>query len=248
MDVIGKMKPIEIGNVDFSVEDLKESLSEFAELFRQRPILDNAGGMEAPQVFGAWFMLKHLKPKCIIESGVWYGQGTWFFEQAAPDASIICIEPSPDRIKYKSPRAQYLPHDFSVYDWSPLPHSETVCFFDDHQNAMERLSVATKWGFQHLIFEDNYPRSQGDCVSLKTVLENAGDEAETARKFLDVYYEFPPVVKGDKTRWGDVWTDDEYPTKPPLLEEKSTSMEDFFEGYENYTWICYAKLKESPSL
>ena len=238
------MKPVQIGEVGFTTEDLKDKLGEFAELFDKRPISDNHGGMDAPQMFGAWFLIQHLKPECVVERGVWYGQGTWFFEQAAPKAHLVCIEPNQPRVQYVSSKAQYLPHDFELYDWSNIPHSETVCFFDDHQNALERIILASKFGFKHLMFEDNYPRSQGDCTSLKTILENGGKEADVVREMLEIYYEFPPVVKGENTRWGDPWTDDEYPTKTPLLTERTAEMECFFKGFEQYTWICYAKLKE----
>lgn len=42
-----------------------------------------------------------------------------------------------------------------------------MCFFDDHQNAVERIKSAVNRGFKYLIFEDNYPIGQGDCVTLK---------------------------------------------------------------------------------
>jgi len=133
--------------------------------------------------------------------------------------------------------------DFSRVDWAATIDCETtLCFFDDHQNALERLKIATPQGFKHLMFEDNYPITQGDCVSLKTILEEGGEDGELAKKYLEVYYEFPPPVKGELTRWGDPWTDDVYPTHDPLITERTAEYEDYYDGYENYTWICYAKV------
>ena len=92
------------------------------------------------------------------------------------------------------------------------------------------------------MFEDNYPVLQGDCVSLKTLLEEGKEDSIKARKYLRSYYEFPPPVKGEKTRWGDDWTDEFYPTYEPLITEELEEYKDYFDGYENYTWICYAEI------
>jgi hypothetical protein len=237
------MKPVELGISPFVKEELLDSIDEFAELYKNRPIKDNSGGMCAPHMFGAWFMAKKLQPTAIIESGVWYGQGTWFFEQACPDTEIICIEPSLDRIKYKSKKASYTTHDFSMIKWADhIDCPKTLCFFDDHQNAVSRLVVAAPQGFEHLMFEDNYPITQGDCVSLKTVLEEDGEDAAIARRYLVNYNEIPPVAKSKITRWGDPWTDELYPTHLPILCEYEEKYSDYFDDADTYTWLCYTKI------
>lgn len=45
---------------------------------------------------------------------------------------------------------------------------------------------------------------------------------------LDVYYEFPPVIKSSKTRWGDAWSNASYPTTKLLLEEPGKSTRKLF--------------------
>lgn len=238
--------PVAMGTPPCSIAELVESIDEFAELYKKRPIDDNQGGMRSPHLFVAWFMAKKLQPKWLIESGVLYGQGTWFFEQASPDTRIICIDPYLEQIRYRSKSAQYTSEDFSEINWGRhIDCRETLCFFDDHQNALERLAVASPQGFRHLMFEDNYPITQGDCVSLKTTLERGGHDATIARSYLETYYEFPPVVKGEKTRWGDEWTDELYPTYPPLIAEYREKYRDYFDEYANYTWICYAGVTSS---
>ncbi len=237
--------PISLGTPPFSVEELTSHLEEFAQLYKERPFKDNSGGMKAPQMFPTWLMAKKLQPEYIIESGVWYGQGTWLFEKACPNSSIVCIDPYLENIKYTSPIARYTRVDFSNIDWdsTEVIPSKTLCFFDDHQNAVPRLSVAKKYKFEHLMFEDNYPRGQGDCVSLKTVLEEGKEDSLLVKDYLDTYYEFPPVVQGETTRWGDSWCKDSYPTHDALLTERTEDLKDYFEEYQNYTWICYARMK-----
>jgi hypothetical protein len=173
---------VQIGKVPWSRRDMLSKLEEFASLYENRPIKDNTGGMKSPHMFSIWFALKALKPKAIIESGVWLGQGTWFFENACPEAQLYCIDLNIDRIQYRSGLAKYFDLDFSTIDWNGLPKSDTLLFFDDHQNAYERMKTAKWFGFKHVIFEDNYPPSQGDFYSIKKILMHSGFKYIPAHK------------------------------------------------------------------
>jgi hypothetical protein len=165
---------VTIGQAPFSREDMLARLEEFSSLYDRRPIKNNAGGMLSPHMFLVWFVLQTLKPRAVVESGVWLGQGTWFIERACPNARLYCIDLDLDRVQYRSDRAEYFDRDFSTIDWTHLPRDETVLFFDDHQNAYERTKLAKWFGFKHLIFEDNYPALQGDCYSLKKAFAHSG--------------------------------------------------------------------------
>ena len=170
-----------VGKVPWSRKEMIEKLYEFSNLYKQRPIEVNKGGMRSSHMFQAWFALKKLNPKVIIESGVWYGQGTWFFENACPNAELFCIDINLNRIRYRSDKAKYFYSDFSTIDWSTLPKDETVLFCDDHQNSYERVKTAKWFGFKHLIIEDNYPPYVGDCYSLKKAFLNVGFKYNPSR-------------------------------------------------------------------
>lgn len=167
-------KVTEIGLPPWTREGMLEKLEEFASLYKKRPIDYNKWGMKAPHMFLAWFALQSLKPKAIVESGVYLGQGTWLLEKACPAAKLYCIDIDLQQIQYKSSRAVYSDQDFSTMDWNSLPKEDTVLFFDDHQNAYERIKMAKWMGFKHLIFEDNYPLLRGDCYSLKKAFMHSG--------------------------------------------------------------------------
>lgn len=69
-------------------------------------------------------------------------------------------------------------------------------------------------------------------------------DAEFLKEVLEVYYEFPPVVKKDKTWWGDNWDEENYPTPPPLFNNITADYIKIFEQEATYnTWICLAKLR-----
>lgn len=232
-----------IGRTPWTRADMVEKLEEFASLNEGRPIEENIYGMRAPHTFLAWFVLQWLKPKAIIESGVAFGQGTWFFERACPDAKLYCIEPclGLDKIVYKAASATYFEQDFSTIDWGHLPKSETMVFFDDHQDAFERVAQVKQRGFTHMLFEDNYPMGQGDCYSLKQAFERE-DHAEYLRQTLEMYHELPPVFVAEQTRWGDAWST--YPTPAPLLGAVEDECQQiFWDEVEHYTWMCYARIR-----
>jgi hypothetical protein len=279
-----------IGNPPWSEEDIVASIDEFASIYADRPIKDNQGGMKAPHMFAVWFMARELAPDLIVESGVWKGQSTWLLEKACPDAKLISIDLNLGKREYISESANYSDRDFSEQDWSEVTE-RSLAFFDDHQNAYKRLQQCKWFGFKHIIFEDNYPITRGDCYSLKKAFAHTGFEpaysqqklhingippeiqskiadlikhilisltpqyetikikpndidSRMLQKQLDTYYEFPPVFKTAKTRWGDEWNEASYPTPEPLLEHPTKSTHNvFLEEAMFYTWICYAKLK-----
>ena len=231
-----------IGNVSWTDNDLRNSLKEFSEIYKQRPILDNTGGMKSPHMFPTWFVAKMMKTKYIIESGVFKGQGTWLFEQASPESEIICIEINPNAIIYKSKNAQYLDKDMTNYDWSWIKEKDqALVFLDDHQNAYERIKFLIKNGFKYSMFEDNYPLTQGDCFSLKKAFHSPDLEQELSH-ILSVYYEFPPIYKLEYTRWKDKWEGHTYSTPEPLLASTDEEYQKiYFDEANDYTWICYVE-------
>jgi len=163
----------QIGNPPWTRDEILESIEEFSEIYSKRPIRDNSGGMKAPHMFAVWFMARSLSPDVIVESGIWKGQSTWLLEQACPKSTLIAIDLNLERREYISERVKYSDRDFCEQDWSIITDRSLV-FFDDHQNAYRRLRQCKWFGFKHIIFEDNYPVSQGDCYSLKKAYAGAG--------------------------------------------------------------------------
>ena len=239
--------------------DLLEHLDEFYELYNQRPIKDNTGGMKSPHMFSAWYIIKKLSPKFLIESGVWKGLGTWFFRKAIPNTKIISIDPSPHFREYTDSSAIYMTQDFGLADWSRLPVADTFLFFDDHQNCMSRLKQAHSIGFRRFIFEDNYPFNQGDCYTPKKILSDRDyvidkdgqrhfftknkEDLEFFKSNIKIYQEMPPIFKDKQTRWGDAWDEINYPTPLSLLpNDYRDKYKTFYNERFDYTWICYLEI------
>lgn len=159
---------IQIGDVNWTYDDIRQSIPNFLELYKQRPIWDNQGGMKSPHLFATRFILKQIKPEFVIDSGVCKGLGIWLIEKTLSDAHVFSIDPELSHRKYKSSRVHYFNRDFCKLDWSFIPEkSKAVLFFDEHQSAFERVWAGKESGFRHFIFKDNYPAGIGDCYSLK---------------------------------------------------------------------------------
>lgn len=245
----------------WSSDEVRECLGEFYSLYQERPIKENGGGMKSGHMLSAWFMVKSLKPKFLIESGVWFGLGTWFFEKASPETQIISIDPMPEHRQYTSDKVDYRTQDFLKTDWSDIDKDNTFIFFDDHQNFLERFKYCCENGFKKLSWEDNYPYCQGDCYSPKKILANknwvkdiAGhrtwnvkndEDFEYLTKNIKIYQEMRPIFKDPFTRWGDLWSNEKYPTDEPLLSssESAEKYPVYFDERHDYTWICYIETK-----
>ena len=82
------------------------------------------------------------------------------------------------------------------------------------------------------------------CCGFQNILPNKAD-AYYIKNNLDTYITFPPLYKSERTRWGDLWTDDKYPTATQILSDEDDDKFDIFKKEATaYTWICYVKLKE----
>jgi hypothetical protein len=165
--------------------DIRRDVAEFMPIYARRPISRNVGGMRFNHSFATWFMLRSLKPRFVVESGVWQGHSTWLIEQACPDAKLFCLDLDFSQVVFRSVKATYIQKDFAECVWPGVEPSSTICFFDDHQNSYSRLKDLRWAGFTRAIFEDNFPCGTGDCYSLRQMLSGTGhEELQMSKNYL----------------------------------------------------------------
>ena len=90
---------------------------DFEKIYEQRPCKENIGGLNFYGMYSLWNILNMLKPKYVIESGVWKGCSTWIIDNVDSVEKIICIDPLnenwyPDNLSYLSKKAEYTTVDF----------------------------------------------------------------------------------------------------------------------------------------
>lgn len=248
---------LEIGKVSWDESDLKKNLESFIQLYQNRPIKNNQGGMLIGNMFYCWFLTKKLNPKYIIESGVHQGASTWLFEQAAPKAKIFSIDPNDAKILYRSERVKYYTGenflDFAEIDWSKIDKSNTLCFFDDHY-GLDRIKQSNNLNFKWILCDDNYynfggneSHPSGNAFSPKAAFRYHTQDAEFLKSILSIYYEFPPVAKNTLSHPRNQWSEIKEYTKPSLFDEDEIEKNDWLKIYQNeafnYTWMCFIMLK-----
>tara|TARA_B100000795_G_scaffold260027_1_gene235503 strand:+ start:399 stop:1229 length:831 start_codon:yes stop_codon:yes gene_type:complete len=156
---------------NWKYEEIIDEIKIFTDLYNDRPIKDNIGGMRFSHAFALYFILKKTKPDLIIESGVFKGQSTWLIEKTLPTSKIICLDIDLTKRVYISEKATYSNLDFKFHDFSEVPEN-TMVLFDDHVNHIERLREANFFKIKNIILEDNYSSRSGDFQTIKQCYEN----------------------------------------------------------------------------
>ena len=142
------------------------TLAEAADFWRtyvSRPFADNRGGSGFHNSFWLYLVTRRLAPSCIVESGVWKGQTTWFLEAASAGAEtppeVHGFDLNLGLLEHRSERANFYAHDWSEFDWSgiDIDRSRALAFFDCHVDHARRIAEAHERGFRHLVFDDNPP-------------------------------------------------------------------------------------------
>jgi hypothetical protein len=138
--------------------DYREVVRDFFNIYNRRPFSSNRGGSGFHNAFWLFLLCRALKPRLIIESGVWKGQTTWLLEQACPDASIHGFDPDLGYVNESLYRkAVFHESDWIGYDFPEPIDDHTLVFFDCHVNHATRIIEAHSRGVRHLVFDDNLP-------------------------------------------------------------------------------------------
>ena len=161
----------EVGDFKLRESEILNELKEFIQLYERRPIKNNKGGMGFNNMFFFFLVLTKKKPSLVIESGVFKGQSTWLIENTLPKSDIISIDIDLSQREYISKKSRYSAIDFKFQDLSKIP-DDTLVFFDDHVNHLERLIETKFFNIKNIIFEDNYSNNKGDFQTLKQIYKD----------------------------------------------------------------------------
>jgi hypothetical protein len=102
-----------------------------------------------------WLFLlaRALKPKVIVESGVFHGSSLFTFKSAIPRAKIFAFDVNFGALMSRLEGVDYRQHDWGTDDVRAEDPSD-LCFFDDHINNCMRVCQAYDRGFRHVVVDD----------------------------------------------------------------------------------------------
>lgn len=234
--------------MDYSDEDLHN----FVKNIWDDSFLANNGGMGAPDLFSLYFTLNKLKPKIVIESGVWNGISTKLIRKVLPESKIICLDPR--EIPYQGYRdtnintTYYLGKnfiDFKNLNLEMYASEDIFCFFDCHQNAYLRILQCIEKNISNIFFNDNYPVGCGSHYSVEHLIHNdsrnfhvGSIEQKQLLDKIEIYHIFPNIYPGNiKTGEGL------FECKSYFNKIQNINMFDIFNTERNkYRWNTYVKL------
>jgi hypothetical protein len=113
------------------------------------------------------------------------------------------------------------------------------------KNLIKSIFILSSHAFFKKIKRNYKKEIQKYDLSIQDVLETR-NHFNNLNKIIDTYFEFPPIFKNKITRWGDLWTDEHYPTKEALLDSTIAHIEKYkiiYNESSSYNWMCYIKLK-----
>ncbi|MCJ2089220.1 hypothetical protein MKK88_25000 [Methylobacterium sp. E-005] len=127
----------------------------FWSLIPTAPVRQRRGGSGFNGALQLYVAMRALRPRFVIESGVFRGLTTWVIRQACPEARIFCHDPDLSGLQYRDLQARYSTADWSTAEWSMLDPATTVAFFDDHVAQGRRVAEAHARGLTRLLFDDD---------------------------------------------------------------------------------------------
>ena len=155
----------------FEKNYLLKQLRDFLNIYENKPIQNNHSGMRVEHCFALYCFLRELKPKHIIESGVWRGQTTWLIRKAIQNIDLYSIDTDLSQKTISFEDVNYLEKDITNYDWTKLDKDKTLIIFDDHVCFSKRIDFLLKNKFKHIIFDDNLPNNFISYYTPKIIYE-----------------------------------------------------------------------------
>lgn len=153
-------------------------MDEFLEVYKNRPDPVNMCGIRINHAMALFLAVKQINPTLVVESGVNAGVSTYFIRSASPTTKIFAIDPAEKPICNQGERwvdssdltINYTGKNFvdlMDLDWKGMVEKKevdpesTLLFMDDHLHVFKRLAGVMKFGFRHILIEDNYKYGEG---------------------------------------------------------------------------------------
>lgn len=164
-----------------------EEISSFLAVLPTSPVRQQSGGSGVNAALILWLLLRAIRPKLVVESGVLRGFTTWVLRQALPETEIHSFDISFAELNFRVPGVHYHETDWMNVDLLSLVSEASLAFFDDHVNQWQRIREAAVRGFRYLVFDDNLPVNalHGDGIAAYPTVDMLFDDELTDGQAID---------------------------------------------------------------
>jgi hypothetical protein len=135
--------------------DSAQALNQFYDAFLNSPFRTNKGGSRFNNLAWLYLLVRAMQPDFVIDSGSFRGASAWAFSSAG--ARVYSFDIDLSRLALEAENVIYSPCDWTEFDWKNLDPSNSLIYFDDHLDQVQRLIEASRIGIPLAIFDDDFP-------------------------------------------------------------------------------------------
>jgi hypothetical protein len=133
----------------------REDLNDYFQAMGRNQAFGMTGTTSGNGTLWLFFLARALKPRVIVESGVYYGSSLFTFRHAAAaQTKIYAFDLNFAALLSRMDGVDYRQHDWGTDNVRAEDPSD-LCFFDDHINSCLRLRQSYERGFRHVVIDDS---------------------------------------------------------------------------------------------
>lgn len=139
------------------LSEIEESCWNFDIAFSEAPITNLQGGFGYNNSLILFATVSAIKPKTVIESGVWRGFTTYIIDRANVHLErLLCFDINLSLTTYRSPKALYFECDLtSDHHGFDAVEQVELALYDDHTSHLDRLKFSIDRGIKYSICDDD---------------------------------------------------------------------------------------------
>ena len=135
--------------------NIKLLIKEYDKLFYNSTLKNNDGGMGYNNGLITYLIVRIIRPKKLIESGVWKGFTTFLFHKATHiKTKIYSFDINLNKVEYRSKKSKYFEKDIENEKNVDFKNFD-LAFFDDHVSHYERILFCIKNKIRFVILDDD---------------------------------------------------------------------------------------------
>ena len=128
-------------------------LMAYFDVRRSNPAFGILGTTPGNLTLWLFLLVRALKPKVVVESGVYMGSSLFSMRCASPEPKMYAFDLDFSKLLFKTDTVDFREHDWGT-DQVKAEGPTDLCYFNDHINNCMRIRQCWERGFKHLVLDD----------------------------------------------------------------------------------------------